>query len=837
MGFLLDYFCPKKEETEKDNITTVKYEEPKDLISSETQEDKNSSTNSGQNKIIRKKIKNDSLIDKEHQLIEMENMNKKGNENINEIKRYNEKTTLEKELKELKSEKKNFDIDKQKLEKDKKALKVEKEQLKKEQKDFIKKKSKLEKWEEELNKKRDELNNREKNLKEEKKKNDKELNDEKEKLIEETKKLNQKEINLNIKDKDLELMKNNLKLNTENIDKKEKDLEARKETLDKREQDIINQEEILRKKDEEFNIKRKKQEESINKKNKELSDKKENLIKNENTLKEKESELVKKDEDLKVKQSKLEEEQSELKVKQSKLEEEKSELKVKQSKLVEEQSKLEENRSELKEKQTKLEEKKSKLDEEQSELEGKKSKLDEEQSELKEQKSKLEEEQSELKEQKSKLEQKQSELNEQKSQLEQKQSELKENQSKLEERQTLLTVNENRFTQEKLLQEKKFKQKEETLNKFKFSLDQEKKDFEEQKKKEILLKLPNLVGLQNIGATCYMNATLQALSNTNLLTEYFLNKSKFDPNSSNKKMAKEYYKVLTNLWSDTKKDGDYAPYDFKQALSEENPLFAGIQANDSKDLINFLLERFHHELNNPKPNNNDNNIFNVNQMDEMQTLKAFITDYFKSNQSIITDCFYGILETKSKCGGCQCIKFNFQIYSFLEFPLEQVNIYMYQMGKRFNMMNQGQKNPDIDLLECFDYYQKIDIMNGQNQMYCNFCNANMDTYYGTTIYSLPNYLIINLNRGKGAVYECNVNFPENLNLLNYVSFKQGKTYFQLYAVICHLGPSSMSGHFVAYCRHRKNNKWYKYNDSFVTECTKAQEYNEGMPYILFYKAV
>ena len=394
-----------------------------------------------------------------------------------------------------------------------------------------------------------------------------------------------------------------------------------------------------------------------------------------------------------------------------------------------------------------------------------------------------------------------------------------------------------KFNEEKLIQEKNFKQKEVILNQFKISLDQEKKDFEEKKKKEELSKLPNLVGLQNIGATCYMNATLQALSNTKSLTDFFLTKYKFDANAYNKKMANEYYKVLTNLWSDEKKNGDYPPYDFKQAISEENPLFAGIQANDSKDLINFLLERFHQELNYAKKSNNDNEIVNVNQMDEMQTLKVFISDYFNSNQSIITDCFYGMLETKSKCSGCNITKYNFQIYSFLEFPLQEVNNYMYQNGRRMSLLNNDGSNPDIDLLECFEYYQKIDLMNGQNQMYCNICNKNMDTFYGSNIYSLPNYLIINLNRGKGAVYECKVNFPENLNLLNFVTFKQGKTYFQLYAVICHLGPSSMSGHFVAYCRHKQNDKWYKYNDSFVTECTKPQEYNEGMPYILFYRAV
>ena len=108
------------------------------------------------------------------------------------------------------------------------------------------------------------------------------------------------------------------------------------------------------------------------------------------------------------------------------------------------------------------------------------------------------------------------------------------------------------------------------------------------------------------------------------------------------------YKVLSNLWSKTKKKGDYPPNDFKMALSEENPLFAGIQANDAKDLINFLLEKFHKEMNNPAPQNNNNVINNVNQLDEMQTFSAFLKEYFQSNQSVIVETFYGIVETKSK---------------------------------------------------------------------------------------------------------------------------------------------------------------------------------------------
>ena len=61
--------------------------------------------------------------------------------------------------------------------------------------------------------------------------------------------------------------------------------------------------------------------------------------------------------------------------------------------------------------------------------------------------------------------------------------------------------------------------------------------------------------------------------------------------------------------------------------------------------------------------------------------------------------------------------------------------------------------------------------------------------------------------------------------------------YELYGVICHIGPSSMSGHFVAYCRNRMDDKWYLYNDGFVTPCNTKNQYKNGMPYILFYRAL
>jgi ubiquitin C-terminal hydrolase len=391
---------------------------------------------------------------------------------------------------------------------------------------------------------------------------------------------------------------------------------------------------------------------------------------------------------------------------------------------------------------------------------------------------------------------------------------------------------EKRIREENEEKMKKLKQEnEELIRKLKQENEELKKKYLESKKDLII------VGLNNIGATSYMNATLQSLSNTDKLTNFFL--SNYESNNSNKIMSNAYYNIIKELWNPENNNKSISPTKFKEILSQENLLFAGNKPNDSKDLINFLIQRLHKELNNNDiQNNNDNyNTQIENQLNEQKMLDIFQKEYKIKYNSIISDLFFGTLEIKSQCQNCKNIKYNFQVFNYIEFPLESVNQYCAKTGKRINYNMDNNKSPDIDLYECFEYYGNLELMTGDNQMYCNICNDSYDFLYCSLLYSTPDYLIINLNRGKGAKDEFNVTYPEQLNLFNFVSCKNKNTIFELYAVICHIGPSNENGHFAAYCRNRIDKKWYLYNDGFVTPCQNLKDCQQGMVYILFYQTL
>lgn len=95
-----------------------------------------------------------------------------------------------------------------------------------------------------------------------------------------------------------------------------------------------------------------------------------------------------------------------------------------------------------------------------------------------------------------------------------------------------------------------------------------------------------LVGLNNLGNTCFMNSCLQCLSHTLPLTDYFLS-GKFEeeinwnnPLGTQGKLIKSYATFIKNMWCGSAKT--YSPSRLKNSVASINPMFSGYSQHDSQ---------------------------------------------------------------------------------------------------------------------------------------------------------------------------------------------------------------------------------------------------------------
>ena len=257
-----------------------------------------------------------------------------------------------------------------------------------------------------------------------------------------------------------------------------------------------------------------------------------------------------------------------------------------------------------------------------------------------------------------------------------------------------------------------------------------------------------------------------------------------------------------------------------------NPLFKGIAANDSKDLIIFIYETIHNEINKKNKYQLKNNC--------SPELALFRNNYYSNNSSFLINTFYYEQQSKLCCLSCGYNKLSYNVANILIFPLEKVREYM------------SKKNPQgflsvVSLTDCFEHYQQEESLTGENQIFCNNCKHMSNASTANKMNTCPEVMTIILKREKGSEFDINFEYPLYLDINNYIIEKSdsGKDLYELICVLSHYGPSGMAGHFIAFCKSPVDKKWYCYNDAQVSECDDPTSQGngdvEGIPYVLFYQ--
>ena len=186
-----------------------------------------------------------------------------------------------------------------------------------------------------------------------------------------------------------------------------------------------------------------------------------------------------------------------------------------------------------------------------------------------------------------------------------------------------------------------------------------------------------LTGIRNLNNSCYLSSSIQCLSHTIGLSNYFL-RGNFkeeinyqNPLGTQGKLAIGFAKLMKQLWFDGKES--VAPFQLKSIIAKFKKQFNNQDQQDSQELLNVLLDGLHEDLNRVK-NKPLVPVLESEGNNDVEASRESWKNHLKRNQSVIVDLMHGLYKSTVRCPDCNCVSVTFEPYMNISLPIPEIKL-------------------------------------------------------------------------------------------------------------------------------------------------------------------